>query len=96
MSVTLWYAIIIAGISITSLHASLMTTLIMRKPRGRQYHLLASSASSVCLNVEKCWPGFANKGRGTRETRHEQARIHQQTSRARETSQQKVSVSLQN
>ena len=43
------------------------------------------------LNVERSWPGFENEGREIdgRETRRERVRMHQQTSRACETSQRR-------
>ena len=52
MSVTFWNAIIIVGISITSLYTS------------HAVALASSSACEVCLNVKRNRQGFTSKGRG--------------------------------
>ena len=88
MSVTLWNAIITVGISVTSLVIASATLYMYH------VHELSSHAHMVYMylvwNVERSWPGFENKGKRERdgwETWRKQARMHQQTSRARETSQ---------
>ena len=51
---------------------------------------LVLRALYLVWNVERSWPCFKNEGRGERdgrETRRQQARMHQQTSRAHKTSQ---------
>ena len=87
MSVTLWNAIITVGISITSLMIASATCTVLHvrarviKPRMYGVHALAS-------NVESSWPGFEMKSeRDGRETCRKQARMHQQTSSGRQTSQ---------
>ena len=94
MSVMLWNAIITVGISVTSL--IIASTLCMYYYTLYMYmHVLSSYTHMVYMysvwNIERSWPGFENEGRiykrDGQETCCEQARIHQQTSRASETSQ---------
>ena len=94
MSVTHWNVTITVVISVTSLppqalyerariiiHGTVHVSARVIKPRA-----------VLPWNVERSHTGFENEGRERygRETRREQARMHQQTSRPRETSQRRA------